>query len=236
MVIIMESGAQEHDVERVIDRMIALGLDVHRSSGMTYTVLGGIGSGSAIDLREFKNMAGVREAIRISSRWRMAARSANPAGSVVRIRDFEIGGPEVVYLPGPAIIRDVSESPQVRVLSAHADALLVPSEFMENSALLRELGRAGLPVILKRGECTGIDDWLTAAETILVAGNKEVILCESGVRTFAGGVLDLGAVADLRTLTHLPVIAAPGDVTGRPDIREALNKAAIAAGAQGILG
>ena len=235
MLVIMESGASEPELQRVIDRMIALGLDVHRSSGMTYTVLGGIGSASEIDLGEFRRMSGVREAIRITSRWRLAARTVNPAGTRVRVRGIEVGGDAFVRLPGDAVIREVLESGQVRVLAAHADALLVPSGAMDNAGLLRELGHAGEPVILKRGECSGVEDWLVAAEKILEAGNKDVILCESGVRTFSGGVLDCGAVAELRTLTHLPVIAAPGDVASRPEIFEALVKAAIAAGAQGIL-
>jgi 3-deoxy-7-phosphoheptulonate synthase len=236
MLVIMETSAAEEDIQHVIDRMIALGFDVHRSSGMKYTVLGGIGSPRDVDLREFKMMDGVREAIRITSRWRLAARAVNPAGSRVRIGDFEIGGDEFVRLPGASMIREVTESSEVRVLSAHGDALLVPSGAMENGALLRELGAANRPVILKRGECSSIEDWLVAAEKILEAGNRNVVLCESGVRTFAGGVLDVGAIAELRTLTHLPVIAAPGDVTNKPDLLEALTKAAMAAGAHGVLG
>jgi 3-deoxy-7-phosphoheptulonate synthase len=133
------------------------------------------------------------------------------------------------------VLRDVWESSQVRVLSAHADALVVPAQAMENESLLRELGHAGTPVVLKRGECASVDDWLTAADMILRAGNKDVVLCESGVRTFSGFVLDVGGIAEVRQLSHLPVIAAPRDVSDHPDTIEAIGRAAIAAGAHGIL-
>ncbi len=236
MLVVMESGVSEQQVEQVMERMIALGFDVHRSSGMTYTVLGGIGDGRKFDEAEFKAMPGVREAIRITSRWKLAAKRANPGGTRVRIGAVEVGGSGgAAALPGDAILREIWESSQVRVLSAHGDALVVPAHAMENEALLRELGRAGLPVILKRGETAYVDDWLSAADLILQAGNKDVVLCESGVRSFAGRVLDVGAIAELRMLTHLPVIAAPRAVSDKADVIEALARAATAAGAHGIL-
>jgi 3-deoxy-7-phosphoheptulonate synthase len=236
MLVVMESNVSEQQIQSVIDRMIALGFDVHRSSGMTYTVLGGIGDALKFDVAEFKIMPGVREAIRITSRWKLAAKRANPLGTRVRIGAMEIGGEYAVTLPGDAMLRDVWESSQVRVLSAHADALIVPSQAMENESLLRELGHAGTPVILKRGECASVDDWLTAADMILRAGNKDVVLCESGVRTFSGFVLDVGGIAEARQLSHLPVIAAPRDVSDHPETIDAIGRAAIAAGAHGILG
>ena len=235
MLVVMDAGVSEEQIETVMERMIALGFDVHRSSGMTYTVLGGIGDAQKFDAAEFKAMPGVREAIRITSRWKLAARRAHPAGTRVRIGGMDVGGDQPVELPGTAVIRDVWESSQVRVLSAHADALIVPTGAMENEALLRELGRAGVPVILNRSESAPVDDWLWAADLILQSGNGQVVLCESGVRAVTGRVLDVGAIAELRHLTHLPVIAAPGELGARPELVEALSRAAIAAGAQGIL-
>ncbi len=235
MLVIMESGAPEQQIEQVVERMINLGFDVHRSSGMTYTVLGGIGDSRKFDLAEFRIMPGVREAIRITSRWKLAAKRANPQGTRVRIGAIEIGGEYSAILPGDAMIREIWESSQVRVLSAHGDALVVPAPAMENESLLRELGRAGQPVILKRSEISSVDDWLAAADMILQAGNKDVVLCESGVRAMSGRVLDVGAIAELRTLTHLPVIASPREVSEHAEIIEALGRAAIAAGAHGLL-
>ena len=234
MLVIMDSGVSDEQIQGVMERMIALGFDVHRSSGMTYTVLGGIGDAQKFDAAEFRGMPGVREAIRITSRWKLAAKRANPGGTRVRIGLIEVGG-ETVTLPGNAMIREVWESSHMRVLAAHADALVVPPAAMENEALLRELGRAGVPIILKRSEIATVDDWLTAADLILQAGNAEVVLCESGVRTFGRRVLDVGAIAELRILTHLPVIAAPGGLSERKDVVSAITDAAIAAGAHGIL-
>lgn len=235
MLIVMESNVDEGDVQRVIDRMVTLGFDVHRSSGMTYTVLGGIGDALRFEIEEFRGMPGVREAIRISSRWKLAARRAHPQGSRVRIGAIEIGGEPVAELPGGATLRVIWESSQVRVLSAHADALVVPAQAMENEALLRELGRAGVPVILKRGECSTVDDWIASADLILQAGNAQVVLCECGVRAFSGLVLDVAGIAEARRLTHLPVIAAPGDTTIHHELLDAIRRAALAAGAQGLL-
>jgi 3-deoxy-7-phosphoheptulonate synthase len=236
MLVVMDAGVSDSEIERVVERMITLGFDVHRSSGMRYTVLGGIGDAQKFDVSEFKAMPGVREAIRITSRWKLASKRANPEGTVVRIGVMEVGGSgEAAMLPGDAMIREVWESSQVRVLSAHGDALIVPSQAMENEALLRELGRAGLPVILTRGEVADLDTWLFAADLILQAGNKSVVLCESGVRSVAGKILDIGAIAEVRRLTHLPVIAAPGRVSEHAEVTAALARAAIAAGAHGIL-
>ncbi len=235
MLVIMESGVSEEEIQTVVERMIALGFDVHRSSGMTYTVLGGIGDGRKFEVTEFRGMPGVREAIRITSRWKLAARRANPQGSRVRIGAIEVGGSATATLPGDAVIREIWESSQVRVLSAHADALVVPSQAMENEALLRELGRAGQPVILRRGDAATVDDWLTAADLILQSGNKDVVLCESGILTVMGRIIDVGAIAELRHLTHLPVIAAPRGASDNAEVVAAIGRAALAAGAHGIL-
>jgi 3-deoxy-7-phosphoheptulonate synthase len=235
MLVVMQQDASERDIEKVIERMVDLGFDVHRSSGTIYTVLGGVGDTRKFEEAEFKSMSGVREAIRITSRWKLASKRVNPQGTRIRIGAVEVGGEYAAELPGDAVVREVWESSQVRVLSAHADALVVPAQAMGNESLLRELGRAGMPVILKRGESASVDDWLTAADMILQAGNKDVLLCESGVRTFFGYALDVGAIAELRHLTHLPVIASPRDVNPRPEILPSLRKAPIAAGAHGIL-
>src|SRR5438046_774864 len=112
MLVVMESGVGESDIQRVMDRMIALGFDVHRSSGMMYTVLGGIGDPRTFDPAEFKIMPGVKEAIRITSRWKLAAKRANPQGTRVRIGSVEIGGEYAATLPGDAMLREVWESSQ----------------------------------------------------------------------------------------------------------------------------
>ena len=236
MLVVMDSGVPRQEIQGVMERMIALGFDVHRSSGMTYTVLGGIGDARKFDAAEFKPHA--RSARGHSHHEPLeagGARTADSEGTRVRIGAEELGGSRFAILPGGSVIREVWESSQVRVLAAHADALVVPAAAMENEALLRELGHAEIPVILKRGETASVDDWLSAADLILQSGNPNVVMCESGVRTFSGRILDVGAIAELRALTHLPVIAAPGGLSDRKDVIGALGDAAIAAGAHGIL-
>lgn len=234
MLVVMESGVSEADVERVIDHLIGHGFDVHRSSGVTHTVLGGIGGREDFDASLIEAMPGVREARRITAPWKLAARAGKPDGTQVRIGDLVVGGGEPVTLPATWALREIGESQQVALLSTYADGFVVRAKAMGNSALLWTLGQSRLPVVLERAESAGVNEWLAAAETILAGGNGHVILCESGVATFAGRMLDIGVISRLKRLTHLPVIAAPGRVAAKPEDIAALSRAALAAGADGI--
>lgn len=109
---------------------------------------------------------------------------------------------------------------------------------MQNFALLKALGSAGKPVLLKRGLSSTIEELLLAAEYIIAHGNPNVVLCERGIRTFetaTRNTLDLGAVALLKTITHLPVFVDPSHGTGRRDLVEPMARAAAAAGADGLI-
>jgi len=235
MLVVMETSATEEQLEHVIDRMMDLGFDVHRSSGMTYTVLGGIGETEPFDVAAFRHLPGVKEAIRITTNWKLAAKKANPGGTRVRIGAVEVGGAETVRLPAGAVLREVRESSQVRVLAAHADGLVVPGAAMQNEALLKEMGRAGIAVLLKNGEAATLNEWLSAADMVLRAGNPNVVLCASALKSYSGRMLDVGVIAEVREVSHLPVIAAPGDVSDHGWMAEALGRAALAAGAHGLL-
>jgi hypothetical protein len=92
MLVVMQQDASERDIEKVIERMVDLGFDVHRSSGTIYTVLGGVGDTRKFEEAEFKSMSGVREAIRITSRWKLASKRVNPQGTRIRIGAVEVGG------------------------------------------------------------------------------------------------------------------------------------------------
>lgn len=132
---------------------------------------------------------------------------------------------------------EVMETADVEVMSEHVDILQVGAKNMSNIALLRELGRAQCPVVLQRGLAATVDEWLHAAEYILAAGNAEVILSESGVRTFEHAThqtLDISAVALVKQLSHLPVIVNVADAAGRRDLLIPLTKAALAVGADGV--
>jgi 3-deoxy-7-phosphoheptulonate synthase len=109
---------------------------------------------------------------------------------------------------------------------------------MQNFYLLREVGRSGKPVVLKRGFAATIEEWLLAAEYILSEGNPNVILCERGIRTFethTRNTLDLNAVPVIKELSHLPIVVDPSHGTGIRSLVTPMSKAAIAAGADGLL-
>jgi 3-deoxy-7-phosphoheptulonate synthase len=109
---------------------------------------------------------------------------------------------------------------------------------MNNFALLQEVGRVGKPVLLKRGMSSTVEEWLLAAEYVLSQGNRDVILCERGIRTFETATrftLDLNAVPLVRQLSHLPVVVDPSQGTGRWSLVRPLSLAAVAAGAHGLL-
>ncbi|AIZ45264.1 chorismate mutase [Deinococcus radiopugnans] len=134
-------------------------------------------------------------------------------------------------------VTEVMDTRDVEVVAEYADILQVGARNMHNFALLREVGRARRPVLLKRGLSATIEEWLYAAEYILSEGNNEVILCERGIRTFekwTRNTLDLSAVALAKQETHLPVIVDVTHAAGRRDLLIPLAKAALAVGADGI--
>jgi len=139
---------------------------------------------------------------------------------------------------GMLIETEVMDVRDVALVAEHVDILRVGARNMQNFDLLKEVGKCGKPVILKRGISATIEEWLMSAEYIMAHGNPEVILCERGIRTFetaTRSTLDLSSVPVLKSLTHLPVIVDPSHAAGRKDLIPALSKAAIAAGADGLL-
>jgi len=139
---------------------------------------------------------------------------------------------------GIPVLTEVTAPEQVSLASRYADALQIGARNMQNFELLKAAGRAGRPVVLKRGSSATIEEWLLAAEYLLLEGNWEVILCERGIRTFetaTRNVLDVAGIALTKTMTHLPVIADPSHATGRRELIAAASRAAVAAGADGLL-
>ncbi len=139
---------------------------------------------------------------------------------------------------GLPIITEVMEPALVEVVAEHADMLQVGCRNMQNFPLLKAVGRAGKPVLLKRGFSATIEEWLLSAEYILSEGNPNVVLCERGVRSFdphTRNLLDLSCVPLLGMLTHLPVCVDPSHSTGRRELVAPMAHAAIAAGADGLL-
>jgi 3-deoxy-7-phosphoheptulonate synthase len=136
------------------------------------------------------------------------------------------------------VITEVMAISQIDEVSAHADVLQVGSRNMQNFDLLKALGSANKPVVLKRGLAATVQEFVMAAEYIMAHGNPNVILCERGIRSFdthTRNVLDLGAVVSLKQITHLPVIVDPSHASGKRELVPALARAAIAAGADGLM-
>ena len=139
---------------------------------------------------------------------------------------------------GLPVVTEVMEPGMVGPVAELADVLQVGSRNMQNFPLLREVGRSGRPVLLKRGFAATVEEWLLAAEYILVEGNSQVILCERGLRSFdpqTRNLLDLTCVPLLQRLTHLPILVDPSHGTGRADLVVPMGVAAIAAGADGLI-
>ena len=127
---------------------------------------------------------------------------------------------------------------QIEVVERYADVLQVGARNMQNFTLLRELGRTRKPILLKRGIAATIEEWLLSAEYVLAGGNVDVILCERGIRTFESytrNTLDLSAIPVVKKLSHLPIVVDPSHATGRRDKVTPMARAAIAAGADGLL-
>jgi 3-deoxy-7-phosphoheptulonate synthase len=296
MLVVMQEGAEESQIQRVIDRLVSMGFIVHRSSGIMHTVLGGVGPVGDVDPIEFEVMEGVKECHRIVSPYKLASRHFRPGGTIVKIRDVEIGGNQVVVMAGPCsvetrdqieeiagvvarggakvirggafkprsspysfqglgeeglkmmreaadrnnllVVSEVMDQTQIPVLSAYSDILQVGARNMQNFNLLRELGQIRKPILLKRGISATIEELLLSAEYIMSGGNYEVILCERGIRTFENATrntMDISAIPVVKSLSHLPILADPSHGTGRRDKVLPMARAAVAAGADGLL-
>ena len=137
-----------------------------------------------------------------------------------------------------SVVTEVLDPRDVELVARHADMLQIGTRNMQNFTLLREAGDAGKPVLLKRGLSATVEEWLLAAEYLLVAGNANVVLCERGVRTFDSAtrnLLDLAVVPLVHSLSHLPVIVDPSHGTGLAKLVAPMAAAGVAAGADGLL-
>ncbi|MCS6965136.1 MAG: 3-deoxy-7-phosphoheptulonate synthase [Thermoflexus sp.] len=139
---------------------------------------------------------------------------------------------------GLPVVTEVMAPEHVPIVAEYADVLQIGARNMQNFALLEAVGKARKPVLLKRGLMSTVEELLLAAEYILLQGNHQVILCERGIRTFepyTRNTLDINAIPLLKQLTHLPVIVDPSHGTGRWNLVPAVSRAAVAAGADGLI-
>lgn len=296
MVIVLEPGATEEQIENVIRVLHDHGFDVHRSTGVQRTVLGAVGVHPEFDHRKIQLLPGVAEVLRITDPFKLASRAFKREGSVYKIGDIEIGGNAVVVIAGPCsvenedqmftiaekvarsgakilrggaykprtspysfqglgleglkllrraadafglkVITEVMDRSQIAEVEEYADILQVGARNMQNYVFLKDLGKSNKPVMLKRGLSATIEEWLMAAEYILTGGNHQVILCERGIRTFetaTRNTFDVGAIPVIKKKSHLPIFADPSHAVGIRDKVIPVARAAIAAGADGIM-
>ena len=139
---------------------------------------------------------------------------------------------------GLPVVTEVVNPKDVELVAKYADMFQIGARNMQNFTLLREVGQSKKPVILKRGLAATVEEWLMAAEYIMKEGNYQVVLCERGIRTFetaTRNTMDLSAIPLIKELSHLPVIADPSHATGRKSLILPMSKAAVAAGADGLM-
>src|SRR5947207_2883439 len=297
MIVAMQEVASEEQIQQVIERLINMGFEVHRSTGARQTVLGAVGARHEFDIRDIQVVPGVSEVQRISSPYELVARSFRPEGTQVKFANgVVVGGEEVVIMAGPCsvesreqlfsvaetvskagarflrggafkprsspysfqgmgeeglklmreaadkfgllVVSEVMEISQIPLMLPYVDVLQVGARNMQNFNLLRELGKVRKPVLLKRGIAATIEELLLSAEYVLAGGNYEVIVCERGIRTFetyTRNTLDISAIPIVKKLSHLPIVADPSHGTGRRDKVPPMGRAAVAAGADGLL-
>jgi 3-deoxy-7-phosphoheptulonate synthase len=136
------------------------------------------------------------------------------------------------------LITEVMDLSQIEVIDQYTDIFQVGARNMQNFTLLRELGHARRPVLIKRGISATIEEWLLSAEYVLSGGNNDVILCERGIRTFetaTRNTFDISAIPVVKKLSHLPIVADPSHGAGRRDMVAPMARAAVAAGADGLI-
>ncbi len=297
MIVAMQEIASEEQIQQVIERLVNMGFEVHRSTGARQTVLGAVGARHEFDIRDIEVLPGVGEVHRISSPYKLVARTWRPEGTVVRFaNNTSIGSDEIVIMAGPCsvesrqqifaiaetvskaggkflrggafkprsspysfqgmgedalklmreaadkfgllVVTEVMEIAQIPLMLPYVDMLQVGARNMQNFNLLRELGKVRKPVLLKRGIAATIEEMLLSAEYLMAGGNYEVVLCERGIRTFetyTRNTMDISAIPIVKKLSHLPMVADPSHGTGRRDKVPPMGRAAIAAGADGLL-
>jgi 3-deoxy-7-phosphoheptulonate synthase len=139
---------------------------------------------------------------------------------------------------GLPVVTEVMAPADVEIVESYSDVLQIGARNMQNYPLLKRVGEAGKPVLLKRGLSSTIEEWLSAAEYVLHGGNRDVIMCERGIRTFerlTRFTLDLAAVPLLKEVSHLPVVVDPSHSTGQRSLVSPMARAAVAAGADGLI-
>ncbi len=296
MFIVMKPDATREDVQRVMDKVVALGYVPHEVPGLQRTGIAVTGNRNKINPELFSIMSGVEDAIPITRPYKLVGRELKPENSEIDVDGEIIGGKELAIIAGPcsvenwdqlittaeavkdagakflrggaykprtspyafqgmkekglALLREAKERTGLKIVTEAkdigtlpvvaevADVIQIGARNMQNYSLLEAVGEIRKPVLLKRGISATIEELLMSAEYILARGNRQVILCERGIRTFepyTRNTLDLNAIPVVKKLSHLPIIVDPSHGIGMWDGVAAMALAGIAAGADGVM-
>ena len=296
MMIIMNIGASEEQIQTVLNRVEANGFKVHVSHGEERTVIGVLGSEPFKIHDQLMYLPGIDRIVPISRPYKIASRELVSQNTVFPLDGVQVGGNQVLIIAGPCavesrsqlmetalaikeagaqalrggaykprtspysfqglgeeglellaearqltglpVITEVMAPEMVPLVAKYADVLQIGARNMQNYPLLHAAGESQHPVLLKRGNAATIDELLMAAEYILMHGNRRIMLCERGIRTFdtsTRNTTDINAIPVLKSLTHLPVILDPSHSTGHAEFVIPVARAGIAAGADGLI-
>jgi len=296
MIIVMQAGTAQADLDRVVSRVEALRLRPHVIVGTERTVVAVVGDERDAQGAGFETLPGVASVLPILAPYKVASREVQPEQTIVKAGPLMVGGKSIGVIAGPcsvesreqivgtaravkaagatglrggafkprtspysfqgmkekglellaearaetglAVVTEVVAPEDVPLVAQYADVLQVGARNMQNYRLLEAVGRTQTPVLLKRGPAATVEELLLAAENILDAGNRQVMLCERGIRTFETHTrftLPLATVPWLHARTHLPVVVDPSPGTGPAHRVESMAAASVAAGADGLI-
>jgi len=295
MIVVMEQGASEAQIDHVCGRIEALGLSVHLSKGEFRTIIGAIGDKKPEHQSILEAIGGVERVVPIMKPYKLASREFHEADSVVDVAGVPVGA-GVTVIAGPCaiesreslwriaaavrdrgavilrggafkprtspysfqglgeeglkllreagdefgmpIVTEVMGAGDVELVVRYADMVQIGARNMQNFNLLAAVGELDTPVLLKRGFASTVREYLMSAEYVLSRGNKSLILCERGIKTFESELrftFDVSAVPLVKHHTHLPIIVDPSHASGRREFVTALALAGVAAGADGVM-
>lgn len=300
MIIVMEPGAPEDQIQAVVERLEHYGFRIVLNRGDVMTVVAAIGDKRLVQAESIASMPGVRQILPIREPFKLAGRESQPHDTTIDLgNNVTIGaGFPIVMMAGPCsvednlegllkvakavkkngaqvlrggafkprtspyefqgleetalkylavareetgllIVTEVMDSLDVPLVADYSDILQIGARNMQNFKLLKMVGKTNKPILLKRGPAATIREFLLAAEHIMYNGNEKVILCERGIKAidcnFTRNTLDLSAVPVIKKYSHLPIIVDPSHGTGRRYLVPPMAKAALAAGADGLM-
>jgi 3-deoxy-7-phosphoheptulonate synthase len=297
VIVEMQKGAPQGQVDAVVERAYKLGFQVQLNVGTDKVVVAILGTDTgSVSTDTFAVLPGVEQVTRIMRPYKLASREFQREPTLVPLGDALVGGDKVILIAGPcavesheqllktaqhvkrlgatalrggaykprsspfsfqglgeeglAILREVKREVGLPIVSEVTDphfldamvevidVLQIGARNMQNYTLLRAVGQSGRPIILKRGLAATVTEWLQAADYILAAGGRQLILCERGIRTFETSTrftLDIASVGVIKRHSHLPVVVDPSHAAGHYQLVPTLAKAAVAAGADGLL-